>query len=63
MKEGITMKIKKFLALAMAGVMALCITGCGANGSDSEYIKEKGTLKVGYTIINPLNYEEDDLPF
>lgn len=53
------MKIKKFLALAMAGVMALAMTGCGANGSDSEYIKEKGTLKVGYTIINPLNYEED----
>ncbi len=53
------MKMKKLLALAMAAVMALAMTGCGTDKSDAEYIKDKGTLKVGYTIINPLNYEED----
>lgn len=53
------MKIKKILALAAATVMAFSMTGCGGNKSDAEYIKDKGTLKIGYTIINPLNYEED----
>ncbi len=54
------MKLKKLLALVMAGVMALAMTGCGADKSDSAYITDKGTLVVGYTIINPLNYMDDE---
>ncbi len=53
------MKMKKLLALAMSAVLAFAMTGCGADKSDAEYIKEKGTLKVGYTIMDPLNYMED----
>ncbi len=53
------MNMKKLFALALSAVLTLSMASCGAPKSDLEYIKEKGTLKVGYTIINPLNYEEN----
>lgn len=52
--------MKKLLAMLMAGVMALSMAGCGADKSDAEYIAEKGTMVVGYTIIDPLNYMENN---
>ncbi|MGN0163185.1 MAG: transporter substrate-binding domain-containing protein [Candidatus Ornithomonoglobus sp.] len=63
--------MKKFLAIAAAAVMAVAMTGCGSStpatsenadtsaDSDLAYLQEQGTVKVGYTIINPLNYTDE----
>ena len=65
--------MKKFLAVLMALVLiAVCFAGCGSNenaeGStkpaadqtDSEYIKAKGTLLVGITDFEPMDYKDAD---
>ena len=57
------MKFKKLFALMMTGVMASAIlTGCGGqkNDSDLQTIKDNGTLKIGYTLYEPMNYEGED---
>lgn len=63
--------MKKFLAIAAAVVMAAAMTGCGSTApassdnadtsadSDLAYLQDQGTVKVGYTIINPLNYTDE----
>ncbi|MDD6762635.1 MAG: transporter substrate-binding domain-containing protein [Clostridiales bacterium] len=63
--------MKKIMAIAAAALMAVAMTGCGssapvtsdkadtAKDSDLAYLEEQGTVKVGYTIINPLNYTDD----
>lgn len=63
--------MKKIMAIAVAALMAVAMTGCGssapvtsdkadtAKDSDLAYLEEQGTVKVGYTIINPLNYTDD----
>lgn len=63
--------MKKIMAIAAAALMAAAMTGCGssapatsdkadtAKDSDLAYLEEQGTVKVGYTIINPLNYTDD----
>ncbi len=54
--------MKKWIAaltgLAMAGMM---FTGCGAaEAEDWEYIQQKGTLVIGYTIFDPMNYTDEN---
>lgn len=56
--------MKKMIALLLAGCMAAAmLTGCGKdqaeNGSDMAYVKEKGTLVVGITEYEPMDYRND----
>ena len=56
------MKMKKNHIRALALGLALGLAGCGGNqaagGSDLEYIKEKGTMVIGYTVYEPMNYTD-----
>lgn len=55
------MKSTKILAASLAATSLLAAAGCAdKNVSDSEYIANKGTMVIGYTIMNPLNYTEGD---
>lgn len=63
--------MRKFLAIFAAAAMAVSMAGCGGNSaetvstdnvsaeSDLKYIQDNGVLKIGYTVINPLNYTDD----
>ncbi len=67
--------MKKFLALAAAAVMAASVAGCGGaetgtetgtetnTNSDLAYIRDKGNMVIGYTIMEPLNYEDENGDF
>ena len=51
--------MKKIVALLMTALLlTVSLAGCGAAGSDVEYVKEKGTLVVGMTDFKPMDYEE-----
>lgn len=57
--------MKKFIAIALAvltAVMVLALAGCGdkknTEMTDLEYIKDKGTLVIGITDFDPMNYKE-----
>lgn len=68
--------MKKILALLMAGAMtAAAFAGCGtasntdskdasavdaADGSDWDYISSKGTMTIGITYFEPMNYKDAD---
>ena len=56
--------MKRFLVLMLAAVMALAaFAGCAQeNGTqtDSEYVKEKGTLVVGITEFKPMDYKDEN---
>ena len=70
------MKTKKLLALLLAGAMsASLLAGCGGNtdtpagnegtqdtgsASDLARIEETGTLKIGYTVYEPMNYTDTE---
>ena len=52
--------MKKLLALIMAMLLVMTVfAGCGSDdtGSDLEYIKGKGTLIVGITDFEPMDFE------
>lgn len=51
--------MKKIAALLMTAVMALGISGCSAK-KDWEYIEDKGTLTVGITLFEPMNYYDEN---
>ncbi len=51
--------MKKIAALLMTAVMALSISGCSAK-KDWEYIEDKGTLTVGITLFEPMNYYDEN---
>ena len=54
-------RLKKWTALALAGLMALlCLAGCGSQSdeADSAYVKNKGTLVIGITEFKPMDYQE-----
>ncbi len=53
--------MKKIIALLMAMATVFAVTACGgvAPEKDLETIKEKGKMVIGYTIYEPMNYEED----
>lgn len=56
--------MKKFVSLVMAAAMGLSLTACGGkqptqkDSSDSAYVKEKGTLVVGITEFEPMDYKD-----
>ena len=66
--------MKRFVALMLTGVMVFSVTACGSKSSDSgtaaestasdksdlEDIKDKGTLVVGITEFEPMDYKDDD---
>ena len=65
--------MKKILALMMTLTLALSLTACGspkeekaASGSASEkdsdlaYVKDKGTLVVGITDFEPMDYKDEN---
>ena len=65
--------IKKILAGAAAPALLVTAAGCSGNGdagadkdggaqtgSDLAYIKDNGVMKIGYTVIDPLNYTDDN---
>lgn len=56
--------MKKLICIAMALVLVLsCFAGCGkkdtSSMTDKEYIKNKGTLIVGITDFEPMDYKKD----
>ena len=51
--------MKKLLALVLA--LAMCVTAMAAFAeTDSEYVKAKGTLVVGITDFEPMDYRDAD---
>ena len=59
------MKMKKLLALLLALCMCFALAACSNGGkdkaeSDLEYVKEKGTLVVGITEFEPMDYQDAD---
>lgn len=51
--------MKKIAALFMSAVLALGLCGCSAK-EDWEYIEDKGTLTVGITLFEPMNYYDEN---
>ncbi len=56
------MKTKKILAALLAAAMLLlCFAGCGKkDATDLDYVKKKGTLLVGITEFEPMDYKAAD---
>ena len=59
--------MKKVFAVLLAALLVLSVfAGCGKkdaaqdSGSDLEYVKEKGTLVVGITEFEPMDYQNAD---
>lgn len=58
--------MKKVLCLLLAVVLMVCgLAACGSgddadNASDLAYIQNKGTLVIGVTVYEPMNYLNDD---
>ncbi len=53
--------MKKVLALVISIVTILSLTACGSGKkaqTDMEYVKEKGTLVVGITEFEPMDYQD-----
>lgn len=55
-------KLGKVLSLMFALTLAVTsLTACGKKAKeDWDYIEEKGTLVIGYTLFQPMNYKEGD---
>ena len=64
--------MKKLTAVLLMMIMVLSLTACGSSGSgegsdsassdesDMDYVKEKGTLVVGITDFEPMDYKDDN---
>lgn len=53
--------ISAVMVLAMAAAMLLSFSACGADAkSDLAYVKEKGTLVVGITEFEPMDYTDEN---
>ena len=58
--------MKKFLTLLLALSMALSLAACGGDDatesteSDLAYVQDKGTLVVGITEFEPMDYQDTD---
>ena len=61
--------MKKFFAIAAAAAMLIAAAGCSQTtnetaGSETEsdlaYVRDNGSLKIGYTVIDPLNYTDEN---
>jgi len=56
--------MKKLLCLALVAMMMLAFASCGEKAdSDLAYIKEKGSMVIGYTVYAPMNYTDDNGKF
>lgn len=52
--------MKKIVSFLLMAVMAIgVLAGCGQK-TDWEYIKDKGTLVMGITLYEPMNYYDED---
>ena len=49
--------MKKLLALLMVLCMVFAFAGCGETKNDLDYVKEKGTLVIGVTVFEPMDYQ------
>lgn len=59
--------MKKLLACILSGaMMCLLLAGCGGQqgqeADDLAYIQEKGTMKIGITLFQPMNYYDESDP-
>ena len=54
--------MKKFLTMILAGMMAMSLASCGGSKADSDvaYVEENGKMVIGYTIYEPMNYEDEN---
>ena len=66
--------MKKITALALTSAMVLSLASCGGSSSDTkksdssksssksdiEYVQDKGTLVVGITDFEPMDYKDDN---
>ena len=56
--------MKKIISILSTLAMLVSMTACGstntANQSDLEYIKDKGTLVIGYTLFSPMNFKDEN---
>ncbi len=56
--------MKKFLSILLVAVMALSMAACGSSSSSSDsdkaYVLDKGTLVVGITDFEPMDYQDAD---
>lgn len=53
--------MKQWIAAILSTVlMIVLLTGCGAKTTDWEYIEQKGTLVIGYTVFDPMNYQDEN---
>ncbi len=51
--------MKKIISVLLAVIMMVsCFAACGKSQSDSDYVKEKGTLVIGITDFAPMDYKE-----
>ena len=70
------MNLKKLAATALSACMLLSMTACGGEAPQSEapaepskemtdwdYIQEKGSMKIGFTYYEPMNYTDDNGEF
>lgn len=55
--------MKKLICMIMAAAMVFALCACGSSSdaakADSEYVKDKGTLIVGITDFEPMDYKND----
>ena len=58
--------MKKLLSVLAAMAMLVTMTACGANKgadkaeSDLAYIKDKGSMIIGYTLFSPMNFKDEN---
>ena len=64
--------MKKFIVFTLSLIMVLSLAACGSSDSkedskestesqsDSDYVKEKGTLVVGITNFEPMDYKDEN---
>lgn len=51
--------MKKLITLILALTMCLSLAACGSSDGDMGKIKDKGTLVVGITDFEPMDYKDD----
>ena len=54
--------MKKMIALLLAAMMVLSMAACASKTADSDlaYIQDKGTLVIGITDFEPMDYKDAD---
>lgn len=58
------MKLKKIVSVVLVALLAaMLLAGCASAGdSDLKYIQDKGVLKIGITLFEPMNYYDPQNP-